>query len=515
VSDARLRNKEQATSSSLPSLRRDLAANFLGKGWTGLVSFAAVPVYIHFMGIEAFGLVGVSATLAALANLLDFGLGTIVTREFARMSAHPRRAQRMKDLLATLEAVYWAVAVLLAIAILLAAQPLSRGWLTGSHLDADSVQRAVMLMGLVIGVQWPLVLYSGGMLGANAQLPLNFTQAAFATLRAGGAIFILWAISSTIQAFFIWQAIVGASQTVATGLLLRSRLSRAPGRLRPELLQQLLSFSLRMFGISVTSTVLAQVDKIVLSRLLPLGEFGYYSLAGTVASSLSYFVVPVFSAVFPQLARRLAAGDRPALRESYHASSQLMALLLVPAAAVVAAFAPQLLQAWTRNPVIAEQTAPILSVLIVGSAISGLLALPYTLQVAGGAVGVLLPISLVGALLMTCLIVPLALTLGPVGGAIAWLAVNVLSLLVIIPLVHRARLGEAAHSWYVGDILPAVLVAAPVSVVFRLFMPAGLGVAGQILWIGAALVLSMVGSALTLPRCRSALLRTLATIRWT
>ena len=55
-----------------------------------------------------------------------------------------------------------------------------------------------------------------------------------------------------------------------------------------------------MSGIAVLSVILTQMDKVILSRMLPLETFGYYSLAGAVAmKALGYLVLPVFNSVYP------------------------------------------------------------------------------------------------------------------------------------------------------------------------------------------------------------------------
>lgn len=47
-------------------IKRYLIADFVGRGWATLVGMAFVPLYIKFMGIEAFGFVGFLATLQLL-----------------------------------------------------------------------------------------------------------------------------------------------------------------------------------------------------------------------------------------------------------------------------------------------------------------------------------------------------------------------------------------------------------------------------------------------------------------
>ena len=70
-------------------IKKNILANFSGKAWQVLMSLAFVPLYIKFMGIESYGLVGIFASLLALFGLLDMGLSTTLNRELARFSALP------------------------------------------------------------------------------------------------------------------------------------------------------------------------------------------------------------------------------------------------------------------------------------------------------------------------------------------------------------------------------------------------------------------------------------------
>jgi O-antigen/teichoic acid export membrane protein len=90
-------------------LKKNIIANFGGNIWTGLMGLVFVPLYIRFMGIEAYGLVGVFAALLGVFALLDMGLSSMLNREMARLSAQKNKAQDMRDLLRTLEIPYWLV----------------------------------------------------------------------------------------------------------------------------------------------------------------------------------------------------------------------------------------------------------------------------------------------------------------------------------------------------------------------------------------------------------------------
>ena len=56
-----------------------------------------------------------------------------------------------------------------------------------------------------------------------------------------------------------------------------------------------------MSGIAVLAVILTQMDKVILSRMLPLEMFGYYALASTVATSLAAFSRRFFTAFIRDL----------------------------------------------------------------------------------------------------------------------------------------------------------------------------------------------------------------------
>ena len=71
-----------------------MLVNFLGRGWGALLSIALTPVYIKFLGIEAYGLIGVFITLQSLLSILDMGLGTAANREMAVLSVRQEKIGR-------------------------------------------------------------------------------------------------------------------------------------------------------------------------------------------------------------------------------------------------------------------------------------------------------------------------------------------------------------------------------------------------------------------------------------
>ena len=64
-------------------LKKNILANYVGSLWTAAMSLICVPFYIHFVGIEAYGLIGI---FAALLSENTFRLLGIYTRQIEKES---------------------------------------------------------------------------------------------------------------------------------------------------------------------------------------------------------------------------------------------------------------------------------------------------------------------------------------------------------------------------------------------------------------------------------------------
>ena len=318
-------------------IKRNIIANFGGKAWQALMSLAFVPLYIKFMGIESYGLVGIFASLLALFGLLDMGLSTTLNRELARYSVLPDKARDMRNLVRTLELPYWGMAFAIGIAVVGLSGPIAYYWVNADNLSPATVKQALMIMGGVVAFRWPISLYSGGLMGLQKQVLLNGINVFAATLRGVGAVLVLWLISPTIQAFFVWQIFASMVHTTLTAGFLWRGLPKSGQRshFQKVLLLRIWRFAAGMTGISVTVIILTQTDKIVLSKILPLEMFGYYTLATVVANALYYFVGPVFSALFPRFSQLVSVNDQAGLKDLYHKSCQFISVMILPAAIVV------------------------------------------------------------------------------------------------------------------------------------------------------------------------------------
>jgi len=61
-------------------LKRNTIANFIGLGYTTVIGIVIFPLYLQYLGAEAFGLVGFFTVLQAWMQLLDMGMSPLCYR---------------------------------------------------------------------------------------------------------------------------------------------------------------------------------------------------------------------------------------------------------------------------------------------------------------------------------------------------------------------------------------------------------------------------------------------------
>lgn len=480
------------------SIKRNLVANFIANAWMAVVSVLFVPLYIHFIGIEAYGLVGIFSTLQAMASVLDFGFTVTMNREMARYSAQPETAGEVRDLVRTLEVIYWSIAILIGIVVCVFAPVISATWINTVNLSRETVRTALILIGIIMTLQWPFSFYAGGLMGLQKQVLLATVTAVVATFRGIGLILVLAFISPTIEAFFIWQLLVAAISTLLVLTLLWRNLPRSSTypRFRIEQLKRVGRFSAGVGAIGVISVILTQMDKVVLSKLVTLESLGYYTLAGVIAASLYMFMNPIYNAVFPRMTQLVSGNNQTGVANLYHRSTEAMTVLVMSAAIVLAVFPRQVILAWTGNAITATNAQDVVALLAIGTGIYGVMHIPWAVQLAYGWARLSFVVSLATVIVMLPVMVILVIRFGMIGGAITWVTLNIIEMLGIQYVMHRRILKGELRRWYVLDVGRPILVSLVVALLARLLiydtMPRGVLIVTLVLISACVLLASAV-----------------------
>lgn len=459
---------------------RNLGAGVASSAGVAFISLAVVPVYIRLLGIEAYGLIGFFATLQALFQMLDLGLAPTVNREVA-LATTLGSWERARTLLHSFSVVYWSVAAGIALLTHACAPLIATGWLSSSQFSDSTLAQAVAMMGIVIACRWPVALYQSTLIGTQRVVTHSLISLGMAAVAAVGALLILTFISKSIVAFFVWQAAAGIVYALVAREFAWKALGRA-GNIRFSLsaLKSVWRFSAGMVALTVAGLVFGQLDKVILSKLLGLAEFGQYVLAGVVAGALGTVITPFYNAVFPRFAAYAAVGDMHASRQLYDGATRLIATLLFTIAMILILFSEDLIAAWTGNPTLAHRVAPIVSLLVAGTALHGTMYVPHAMLLARGNVGIPIAVNVILLMIVVPIIATLTVRFGPEGGALAWLILHVLYVLIATTLTHRYVVPQwSGMSWLLREIGIPLAISMAVGVV-------GYEIVSAFAWNGAS-----------------------------
>jgi O-antigen/teichoic acid export membrane protein len=466
---------------------------------------AFIPLYIKYLGIEAYGLIGIFAILQSSLTLLDLGMKPALGREMARFTAGAHDSQSIRDLLRSIEVVGIIVSIAIAIGVWRASGWLTSDWLATKTLSNNVVSGAFSAMGVLIALRFIEDIYVSCIVGLQRQVIESTVSCGMAIARGLGAVCVLAWVSPTVKAFFIWQGILSLATVPVLASVVYRTLPSGSRRARFSwpALTGIWRFAGGIMAISLLALSLTQVDKILLSRLLPLKSFAYYALAGTLAGALYMLAGPVSAAFYPQFTALTTLGDSEKLNRTYHQAAQLATIVMGSAAIVLIVFAGVVLRLWTGNPDLAENVSHLLQVMTFGTLLNGLMGIPYQMQLAHGWTGLTIRINTAAVAVLVPAIFYVAPRYGAIGAAWIWVALNVGYLIIGIFLMHRRLLQSEKWHWYGQDVALPLAAAATTTVLFRWCLPAEMSKIEEVCALISVSGCAMMAAALVCPRVRT------------
>lgn len=502
-------------SASMPadSLWGGLAANYLGKAFTALLSLVTLPLLYRQMGSEAFGVFGLFYLLQAVLAVLDLGVGASVQRDLAAMGGDgPERA----DVIATLyrvEQLLW-LATALAVLTAAAASPwVATAWLRAASLPHALVTEALVWVTVAASLQVVGGYYIGALNGLRLHRRANLLQAGAWALRFP---LLLACVRPGFEApGSMAAALVPVLQVwVGTNILLiafaRVQLARglppadAHGA-RPRLADAV-RFGLPLVAATTLVMLFNQVDKLAATRLLALDALGRYTMMWSIAEVMYLVYQPVYTSFLPVFCARPSA-----LREPVLLAWRIMAVLVLPVAAVLCGLPSQVILAWTGDAVLADTGAAPLRWMIAGSAVNAFLFIPFGLQQAAGDLRPWTWRIAVATAIYAPLAVGALAAWGMTGGAAAWCCGSVV-LAAWLAQATRATLPELRSIAFGPATLPTLgLCVAATALLAVLPVPAGRIEAGALAL--AALAACAMAALVTQPDLRGLGVQALARLR--
>jgi len=438
--------------------RRNVIANYLGQGYIAAVGILIVPFYLEFLGNEGYGLVGIFTMLQAWLQILDMGISTTLSREAAKARINDANALFFKKLKFLVVVAFVVIGSLLFLTMLGTQNYIVEQWLD-TKLSDEIIRLSLLAIILSVSLRWCSAPWRSTLVGLEKQVILNITQVIITTLRFPCSLLVMYFSDEKITAFFKYQAVLAVIELVTYFILSNKFSPKAEGSIFPDKVFLSSAKSTFKFALAVgfTSTVwvlVTQLDKLLLSSLISLEDYGYFSVAVIAAGGISMLSMPIAQAITPRLTHLFELGDHSGLKEQYSNTTMLVGAIVIPAALMLGTFAEEVLFLWTQKEDVVEGASEILRWYAWGNGLLALSAFPYYLQYANGN----LKLHILGNLIFVVFLIPsiyFATKLyGAVGAAKVWFFQNLFYFVCWTWVVHSKFLRNYHWIWLRNKILP-------------------------------------------------------------
>jgi O-antigen/teichoic acid export membrane protein len=429
-------------------LTRNIIYNVAGQGLVLVLSLIAVRFIFRRLGDDVFGIIFFNLVLTTvLASALELGISATIVREVS--SFFDKDRDYVTALIRTATTLYWGLGLVLVVVIWLTAPLLVTHWVNLKSLDAGTAATTLRILSATTLVALPKALYTSIFRGRQMMALNNAIDVGTAAAQQAGILLLLLRGANVyvVAAWISASVILG----IVAYVVVAARLV-GWGTLRPafssEVVRRTIGFTGHMMVISVLSLVHTQAAQVIVSKLLPIAEFGFYGLAASTVNRATLVTNAVAQAAFPSLSSLFATGDRPSLLTQYRKLQDLVCYGTFPIYAGIC-FAAVPVYTYVFNAGVAQRLLLPTAFLALGSWMNATISIPYMLSVAMGKPQIAARLNVYALVVVLPVTLLLVLRFGIAGAGFSWVFYHLVAYAYMVPRVCRECLGSPALAWYV------------------------------------------------------------------
>jgi O-antigen/teichoic acid export membrane protein len=448
-------------------LARNTVWNLIGNGAPLMVAVFSIPILIHGLGKERFGVLTLAWALIGYASLFDIGLGRALTQLVAKKlgSAEEHEIPALAWTSLLLMLALGAVGTVAIIAI--------SPWLTHHALKIpEGIQPEVLRAFYLLGLAVPTVVATAGLRGLlEAHQRFDLITA----LRIPTGVFTFVGPLMALPFSRSLGPVVGiliAGRFLGCLAHLLVCLKVIPG-LRHRVAWHgpsagpLLKFGGWITVSNIVSPLMVTLDRFLIGALVSMTAVAYYATPNEVVTKLLIIPGALMGVMFPAFSTGFAQ-DRERTGMLFGRSVKSLFLVLFPIVLCTVGLAQDCLKLWL-GPEFAQQSFRVLQWLAVGVFINSLAYVPFAFLQGAGRPDLTAMVHLIELPLYLGLLWWLVGARGIEGAAIAWNARAVFDALALFVMARRfLPTGSPMSS------KTKLLLAAAVAVLILATLPQGL-----------------------------------------
>lgn len=451
------------------SLRHNVIANYVGQGYSALIAVLIYPLFLQFLGEESYGLLGFFMTLQAWLILFDIGVTPALSREAANARTGYNQLGHFYNLLRSVETLFIVLSLLTFSIGLIFVEWIHYSWLNIQSLPAEYVELALSLMFFVISLQWFITLYRSVLNGLELQVWLNKLTVFTSTIRYPLSLCLMYFFDYGLLSFVFVQLLCSFFELFCIAF----KVSEYKSQNIPEhksvfdkmALRSIAPFALKIGLSTGVWLFVSQFDRLILSNVLPIGEYGYFTLLMIVVSGITRLTSPVSIALLPRFSTLVAENNLVGFVNLYRKSTRLMVAFITFIVLFLVFWQNQILILWTRSSDLVVWSENVLTPYLLGTGIMGVLAFQYYLQYAFGNLKYHVYLNI--SLFFLCVpgVILTANFYGAVGTGYFWLLVQLLLFLLWPFIIHEKFIKGLHFKWFFLDVIPLTILISMVSLI--------------------------------------------------
>lgn len=432
------------------NLNHNLIANYLNQGYRAFIGLLLMPVYLNLLGKEAFGLIAFYLMSQSLMQLLDIGLKPTMGRECSKFTAGIISKIKLNDTLRTFECFFYLVGIIIVLIWVFNSSYIANEWLNIKNINEVDALNIINCMAIVLFLRWISTLYIGFISALERQIALNGVNIVFTTLRFVGVLVPIIYYDKSIVVFFIYTLVISLIEYIFFFCYTYKyfKLNFKAKLLRKNELKELLSFSYKIAIGSFVWISITHSDKLILSNKLNLIEFGYFSLATSLAAGVVILGNSASSAIMPRLSTLYEEGNFYAYNTTYISAFKKVMFLVVPLVLTISIMSDEILLLWTQSEEVTTFSSDILYWYILGNFLVSINSFAFYLQYSKNQLSLHVLSNYIYFIIGVPLLSYFALYGQPVSVGISWFLLNLTMLLTFTTYIHYKLLRTKYFEWF-------------------------------------------------------------------
>lgn len=324
----------------------NIFANYFNKAWGFVAIYILIPVYIHFLGIESYGVISFYSIVLGVISIVDAGISTSITREFASNGSNNYKYSIFK----IVERYFFIGCLTSAFILFFFSKEITQKWL---YSTSENYEYEFKLIAIGVSLQLFSAIYFSGLMGLNKQILANSIQFVGNVFKSLGVILYFVLFDSSLEIFFIIQVFVNLLVIFCFNYFLKKSLLKDNviklKILFKRLPNRILTYIKGMLIVSLISAINIYSDKIIIGGNFSLKDFGYYSIASNLAQLTVLIGTPLAITFFPYFSKYFNTANNEKLLAVLKSVLLMFNYSILPISVIIIFFTKEVLNLWMSN----------------------------------------------------------------------------------------------------------------------------------------------------------------------